>query len=101
MKPNIVLSFLLAGCLCPASQAVPDTKGMKEGALNLKSAGPITFGDNGILFVADSASAAIFAVDIQDTKPAVKSEPLKIKAVSDKVAALLGTAPDQVLINDL
>jgi hypothetical protein len=77
------------------------TEGMKEGELTLKSAGPLAFGPDGILFVADTKAAAIVAIATGDTKPAERSAALKVEGINQKIAALLGTAADQVVINDL
>src|SRR5205823_7060494 len=49
----------------------------------------------------DSAGAAIVALDTQDRKPAAGARGLEIKAINEKIAALLGTAPDEILIQDL
>ena len=43
------------------------TDGMKEGAVTFKSAGPLAFGPDGILFVADTKGAAIVAIATGDT----------------------------------
>jgi hypothetical protein len=77
------------------------TEGMKEGQVALKSAGPLAFGPNGILFVADTKAAAIVAIDTGDTKAAVDGKLIKVEGINQKVAALLGTAADQILINDM
>ncbi len=78
---------------------------MAEGKLDLKSAGPITFGPDGILFIADTKSAAIVAIATGDTKAgdtkAGAAKPVKVDGINQKVAALLGTAADQILIEDL
>src|SRR5207253_3867921 len=96
----LVLVFL-AACLMPALHAVSAMAGMKEGPVGLKSAGPITFGNDGVLFVADSKAAAIVAIDTQDVKAATKSSPLKIEKLNEKLAAVLGTSADQILVNDM
>jgi hypothetical protein len=101
MKHKLFSVLLLAGILLPGSHAVPAAEGMKEGALDLKSAGPITFGPEGVLFVADSKSAAIVAIDTGDTKAAGKYKALKVQGITEKLAALLGTSADQILINDM
>jgi len=62
--------------------------------------GPIAFGPEGILFVADSKSAAITALETQD-KSASAGKELKVEGVNQKIAALLGTAADQILIDDM
>jgi hypothetical protein len=74
---------------------------MEEGRPAIQSAGPLAFGPDGILFVADTKSAAIFAIATGDTKAAASSRPMKIEGINQKVAALLGTAADQILIDDL
>jgi hypothetical protein len=98
---KFAFALLLGGILLPASRALPAASGLKEGAVSLKSAGPITFGPEGILFVADSKAAAIVAIDTQDSKPAGKSAPLKIQSLNEKLGALLGTGADQILVNDM
>ena len=77
------------------------TDGMKEGKAAFKSMGPLAFGPEGILFAADTKAAAIVAISTGDTKPATGSKALKVEGINQKLAALLGTAADQLLINDL
>jgi hypothetical protein len=40
--------------------------GLRPGSAQVQSAGPITFGPAGILFLADNGSARVFAVDVAD-----------------------------------
>ena len=75
--------------------------GMKEGKATFKSIGPLSFGPDGILFIADTKGAAITAVDTGDTKPASGAKSLKVEGINQKIAALLGTAADQILIDDV
>jgi len=70
------------------------------GKAELKSAGPLAFGPDGILFVGDSLGAAIFAIDTGDTKAASPAS-VEIKGINEKIAGLVGAAPDQILINDI
>ncbi len=74
--------------------------GMSVGKPELKSIGPIAFGPDGILFAADSKSATVFAIATGDTK-GVQPESCKVENLDEKIAALLGTAPSQILVNDL
>jgi hypothetical protein len=67
----------------------------------LKSAGPMAFGPNGVLFVGDSAGAAVFALETNDRTPASAPTKIEIKGINEKIAAVLGTAADQILVNDL
>ena len=70
------------------------------GKVPLTSAGPLAFGPDGILFVADSAGAQIVAIDTKDTKPASKAS-INVQGVDAKIAALVGVPADQIVINDV
>ena len=96
---NLTAASLALGLLGVTARA--NTTGMTEGAPALKSAGPLAFGPDGVLFVADTKAATIFAIATGDTKAATGAVSLKAEAINEKIAALLGTAADQILINDL
>jgi hypothetical protein len=83
-----------AGMVLPVSAA-----GMKKGNPEIKSAGALAFGPGGVLFVGDSSSATLFAIETGDTKGSAGS--LKLDGVNKKIAEVLGTEADQILINDL
>ncbi len=74
---------------------------MTAGTPDLKSAGTLAFGPENILFIGDSQSAAVFAVDVNDAAKDSGAEPVALKGIDVKVAGLLGTTPDAVVINDL
>ena len=99
MKTHSLLTALSLTLCAAAATAASWTTGMTEGKVTLKSAGPLTFGPEGILFVADTRSAAIIALATGD-KPA-PAQNLKVEGLNQKVAALLGTAAEQVTIEDL
>ena len=104
MKPlsHLLLSTLLAFSLAaPAARAAQLTADFKEGKPAFKSMGPLAFGPEGILFVADTKSAAIVAIATGDTKAAAGSKPLKIEGINQKIAGLLGASAEQLLIDDL
>ena len=102
MKPlRSLLTLLACAAVAGTASAASSTAGMKEGKVELKSAGPITFGPEGVLLIGDSKSAAIFAVATGDTTAASGSPQLKVEAINVKLGALLGTAADQLTIDDL
>src|SRR5688572_22749902 len=96
-----VLAILVLGLFVQVAQAGKLTADMKEGKPAFQSMGPLGFGPEGILFVADTKGAAIFAIATGDTKPASGAKLLKVEGINQKIAALLGTAADQVLIEDM
>jgi hypothetical protein len=75
--------------------------GLQAGRVDLRSAGPITFGPAGILFLADNVSAKVFAVDVADPGPAGGSEPFDLENVDARVGAFLGCEPGDVVIRDM
>ena len=74
--------------------------GLQVGSIDVASAGPITFGPDAILFIADSAAAKLFAVDVDDRGPA-GAEPFDVENLDARVASFLGCAPDDVFIRDM
>lgn len=75
--------------------------GMSYGAPDLKSAGSLAFGPDGVLFVADSQNGAIFALDVKETAKDESAEKTEVRNIDQKLASLLGVAADQIAINDL
>jgi hypothetical protein len=98
LKTRIVLTALAAIALA----GVP-SKGaaLSKGAPDWKSAGPLAFGSNGLLFLADTQGAAIFAVDTGDRQADSAGGSIKVEGIDEKIAALLGTSPKQITIADL
>jgi hypothetical protein len=98
---RVMLSvFVVLGLFVTAAVAQDVTSSLTAGKAELQSAGVMTFGPNGVLFVADSLGAMIYAIDTQDRTASTAAE-MNVTGLRDKVAGLLGTTPDQVLINDI
>jgi hypothetical protein len=98
---HLILGTLAAAIVSPLAHAASLTAGMQEGKPVLKSMSQLTFGPEGILFVADTKAAAIVAIATGDTSGKASDKPLKIEGINQKIAALLGTTADQVTIDDL
>jgi hypothetical protein len=91
---------LAAVTCCAAALSFGATANMQTGKADLKSAGALAFAPDGILLVGDSVGAAVVALDVNDRTPA-KGGALEIKGINEKVAAMLGTAADQIAIQDV
>jgi hypothetical protein len=89
-----VLALVLS--VRPAPAAEP----FAVGTPGIRSISVLTFGDDGVLFLGDSRSGAVFAVDTGDTEPLPVPERFGLNDVEGTVAALLGTTPDEVMIHD-
>jgi hypothetical protein len=75
--------------------------GLLVGKADIRSAGPIAFGPEGILFLADNAAARIVAAQVNDPGPQADQEPFDVEQVDLSVASYLGCDPDDVAIRDL
>jgi len=97
----VSLSLLAISLLSIPAQALDLTAGLKTGNLELTSAGPISFGPQGILFVGDTKAAQICAIDTGDTKGSPEKAMIRVKGLNQVIAGLLGTAGSDILINDM
>ncbi len=97
---SIAVALAAVGLAGSQSFAINWTEGFKKGNPEIKSITQIAFGPEGILFAADSKSAAIVALETGDTK-ATASGPVKVENINTKLAALLGTTADQISISDM
>src|SRR3954453_6026244 len=96
-------SFIRVAAATCAAAALTFAAGinMPAGKVELKSAGALATGPDGILFVGDSVGGKIVALDVDDRTPAKSGGALEIKGINEKIAAMLGTAADQILIQDV
>jgi len=93
--------FVGAALLAGSLQAADKNNGLTKGTPDLKSAGALAFGPDGILFVGDSRGGAVFAIDAEDAKAAKANNELKVEGLDGKIASLLGIDAKQIAVNDL
>lgn len=74
--------------------------GLTVGTVDLRAAGPITFGPEGVLFLADNATATVYAVDIADSDPG-NAEPFDVEDVDVRVGSFLGCEASDLMIRDM
>ena len=75
--------------------------GFITGSPEIKSITSLAFGPDGILFIGDSRSAIVFAMDTKDAGRVEKAPAIELKNVDQKIAALLGTQPQNITIQDI
>jgi hypothetical protein len=99
MSKSISFASLLVVLALVATGQAANKWGLKEGSPELKSAGQLAFGPEGILFIGDAKAAQIVAIDTGDSK----GEPGKAKYdIADLNAALsTATGGSKVTVNDL
>ena len=94
----MVLAITLAASTASAADL---TAGMQQGSPKLKSIGPITFAPQSILLIGDPQGSSIVAIATEDKSSGSPSEKLSVDKLDEKIAALLGTTPKGILINDM
>src|SRR6476646_1345161 len=94
------MRFTLIAVLTAAAVFGAATAGMKSGKAELKWAGSLAFGPDGVLFVGDSIGGVIYAIDTEDRTKGDAAK-LDIKGINEQIAAALGNSADQILINDM
>jgi hypothetical protein len=87
--PFRTLTITLLGLCSTAALALgaEPTASLKKGTPDLKSAGALTFGPEGILFIGDTKGASLFAVDTGDRAPVAEKSQVHVKDLAGKVAA--------------
>ena len=80
--------------------APPPAVSAAEGP-TLMSGGPLTFGPDNVLFIADNAGAKIVALELGDLVSSGTHGTKNVPMIDQKIAALLGTDAREIQINDL
>jgi hypothetical protein len=100
LKKSLALVALAGVAILAGTARADRDHGLKKGTPEIKSAGPLAFGPDGILFVADPQAAVIFAIDTGD-RTASGTERPKVEGVDEKIAGLLGIPAKDLQIADL
>ena len=82
------------------SSAQEHLEKLTAGEVELKFAGPMAFGSDGVLFIGDSATACVHALDTGERESG-EFKSFTVEGLDAKVAAALGTDVDGIRINDL
>ena len=77
---NSFFRLATATC-CVAALSLAAGINMPSGKVELKSAGALAMGPDGILFVGDSVGGAIVALDVDDRTPSKSDASLEIKEI--------------------
>ncbi len=100
-KKYLFAGVLLAGIALAATRPfVGNPNGFTKGTPEIKSITALSFGKDGILFIGDSKSASIFAVETKDTK-SDKGSDVSVTGIDQKIADALGTQKTNITITDM
>src|SRR4051812_21076087 len=102
-KAYLSLIVAIAGIVlfAGARRSADTTTGFTTGTPAIQSITSLAFGPNGVLFIGDSKSASVFAIDTKDAKNIDKSAAVEIPNIDQKIAAALGTQKENIRIMDM
>ncbi|MBL8850303.1 MAG: hypothetical protein JNG89_11490 [Planctomycetaceae bacterium] len=98
---HLSLSLAAALLLGAATASAADVYGLEKGTPDLKSADVLAFGPGGILFVGDTQSAAVFAIQTGDKSGTPADAKFNIDGLNVKIAEKLGGSSQDLAISDL
>jgi hypothetical protein len=94
--PAVALAAVVVAWVSPNSL----TRGMAVGAPDVSSLGAMTFGPSNILFIGDNVAGNVLAVQIDESSGSSQTA-IDVTGIDAKIAQLLGTTPQDVMINDM
>ena len=95
-----LLTIISIGAFATNPEKVNYKEGFRVGTPEIKSINSIAFGPEGILFLGDSKTASVFAIDTKDTQNS-EAKPVSIKNIDQQIADALGTESNQISIQDM
>jgi len=100
MKNTLIsCAALVLAMVCSARADLSES--LKSGAIDIKQAGPLAFGPDGVLFIGDNQQGAIYAIATGDTEGDASKVAVNVKGIDKQIAAMLGTVASDILINDI
>ena len=92
----VVLAMMAGSTTAPSAVSLVPTRV----GPTFTSIGPLSFGPNGVLYAADRQAASIVALEL-GAGPAGVPGTKDVPAIDQKIAAMLGTAANEITITDL
>jgi len=101
-KKYFYTGLLLAGIALAATRPFGSSNpyGFTKGSPEIKSISALSFGKDGVLFIGDSKSASVFAMETKDKK-SDKAADISVAGIDQKIAAALGTQKENITITDM
>ena len=96
---SIAVVLMLVGALA-FTKTSTKPYGFTTGSPEIKSISSLAFGPDGILFIGDSRNASVVALNTKDVTR-LPSKPVDLKGVDKKIASMLGTSAENIVITDM
>ena len=100
-KSLVVIGLLAAFAAPPMAVEAANLFRLEEGKADIKHAGVLAFGPQGVLFVGDTKSAAVFAIGTGESTGDPANAKVHVHDLGQALANSYGAAPGQVTVNDL
>ena len=91
MKKFYVILMWILLAVVTTTQANDLTEGFVTGTPKVQSMSQLTFGPQGILFVGDSKSSMVFAIQVEDGKKSDSEKRFSLRNLESKIASTMGT----------
>jgi hypothetical protein len=95
------LALVVIVLAASSTRFAEDKNGFVVGSPEIKSVNALAFGPDGIMFIGDSKSASIFAIDTKDAAKSGKIEDISVEDVDRKIATALGIKVEELSIEDM
>ena len=103
LRRTVLAALTISAVAIIAIADVPTnlTANLKPGKLQLKSAGALAFGPDGVLFIGDSLGGSVAAIDTSDHTAPKGAASINVEGLDAKIAAMVGVTADQIVVNDM
>lgn len=98
---SLTISLILITINFNSTDSLVEKYGLKIGSPQIGSFNEITFGPDGLLFIADTQSAKIYAVDTKDREPSLPNPEFKLANLELEIADRLGLEKEDVMVHDM
>jgi hypothetical protein len=95
------LAVLALALVAGRSSLAPVPVAAADPGPQMTSIGPLTFSPDGVLFAADTQSAAIYALELGDKASGGAPGAQGVDAIDQKIAGLLGTEAKEIIVTDM
>ena len=93
-----VLTLSISSWICVRGLDVPDAAPCPP---SIRSAGPLAFGEGGVLFIVDSIGSAIYAVDTSDVKRMETPASDCGVEIDKRIESIFNVSTEHILINNM
>lgn len=100
-RTHVFCAAILAAMLLTTAGRAADQYGLDKGTPDIQSASVLAFGPDGVLFVGDTSSAAIFAIQTGEISGDPDEAEFNVEGLNVRIAEALGASSQSLKVNDI